>query len=245
MMGLPLDALSMQETVAEVKRIVAEGVPRQQMSLNAAKVVTACQDGDLRAAVRGSALVNADGAAVVYASRFLGQPVPERVAGCDLMEELLRRAPNERWRPFFLGAQPHVVERVVHIAQRRWPGLEVAGYRDGFFDPAEEAEVAAQIAASRAHLLFVALPSPRKEVFLARWLARMNVPFSMGVGGSFDVMAGELDRAPPWMRNNGLEWAHRLMLEPRRMFRRAVVDSARFTWLVLQARAGLFRVPNE
>jgi N-acetylglucosaminyldiphosphoundecaprenol N-acetyl-beta-D-mannosaminyltransferase len=243
LMGLPVDALTLPETVERVARIVAEGRPRQQMSLNAAKVVQACVDEELRAAIRNSEIVNADGAAVVYASRVLGKPLPQRVAGCDLMMELLRQAPQRGWRPYFLGARKSVVERVVQVSRRRWPDIDIAGWRDGFFRPEDEEDVAEEIAESKAHLLFVALPSPRKELFCARFLDRMNVPFCMGVGGSFDVLAGELERAPVWMRENGLEWAHRLVLEPRRMWRRAVLDSARFTWLVMQARAGFFRVP--
>lgn len=245
LMGCPVDALTMAETVAEVERIIRAGVPRQHMAVNAAKIVKMTADTELRRAVLGSALINADGASVVYASRFLGQPLPERVAGIDLLQELLRVAPSKGWRPYFLGARQSTLERFVERVRRDYPGLDVAGYHNGYFTAEEEPAIAEAIRDSGAHMLFVAMSSPKKEIFCARWLDTMNVPFVMGVGGSIDVMSGELSRAPRFMREHGLEWAWRTILEPRRMWRRSIVDSARFVWMVVQARLGGFRLPRE
>jgi N-acetylglucosaminyldiphosphoundecaprenol N-acetyl-beta-D-mannosaminyltransferase len=232
-MGCPLDALTLAQTVARIEGIVAEGLPRQHMAVNAGKMVKMRQDPALRAAVLGSDLISADGAAIVLACRFLGAPVPERVAGIDLMQELLWLAPSRAWRPYFLGARPEVVRRLVDQCRWRYPGLDVAGARDGYFGSDAESEVAEAIRESRADLLFVGMSSPRKETFLARWLDAMDVPFCMGVGGAFDVLAGEHRRAPAWMREHGLEWAHRTILEPRRMWRRNLLDNARFVLQVL------------
>lgn len=244
-MGCPVDSLTLDETVAEVERIVDRGTPTQHMAINAAKFVAMQRNRELRAAVFGSGLINADGASIVWASRWLGNPLPERVAGCDLFEALLAAAPSRGWRVYLLGARPKTLKRVVETAKERYPGIEIAGARDGYFTPAEEPGVAEAIRASHAQLLFVGISSPKKETFLARWLTTMDVPLAMGVGGSFEILAGTLTRAPRLVRRAGLEWAWRTALEPRRMWRRGIVDSLRFTARVAQARTVGYRLPTE
>ena len=244
LMGCPIDALTLDETVARVEDIVKRRVPTQQMSVNASKFVCMRTDTNLRRAVRGASLINADGASIVFASRILGTPLPERVAGCDLFHALLDRAPRHGWRTYFLGARRNVVEQAVSAAKSRFPGLEVAGFRDGYFDGQDEPEIAQTIRDSGADLLFVGISSPKKELFLDRWQATMRVPFAMGVGGSFEILAGTLARAPEWVRRWGLEWAWRTALEPRRMWRRGIVDSLRFTGQVALARAIGFPLPR-
>ena len=229
--GLPLDALDMAQTVERVAALVADGRPHQHVVLNAAKVVLCQDDPEIRDIVAGCDLVNADGQAVVWAARLLGHRVPERVAGIDLMEEVLARAAVEGWPVYFLGAADDVVKRVVDIEQKRHHGLVVAGFRDGFWSADEEDGVVAEIAASGAKVLLVAVPTPRKERFLAKHLDALAVPFQMGVGGSFDVVAGVVTRAPRVLQRLGLEWTWRLLHEPRRMFRRYLVGNSRFVWL--------------
>lgn len=226
--GLPLDALTLDETVERVAEMVASGRPHQHVVLNAAKVVLCEDDEEMRDIVSDCALVNADGQAVVWAARLLGHEVPERVAGIDLMEAVLARSASAEWPVYFLGASDDVVNKVVAIEAERHPGLRVAGHRNGFWTAEEEAAVVADIAASGAKVLLVAVPTPRKERFLARHMDALGVPFQMGVGGSFDVVAGVVTRAPRWMQKAGLEWTWRLMHEPRRMFRRYLVGNSRF-----------------
>lgn len=235
--GVPLHPLTMRQTVDEVAALVATGGPHQHVALNAAKVVALHDDATLREIVRGCTLVSADGQAVVWAARRLGVPVPERVAGIDLMDRLLARAAREGWSVYFLGATPEVVRRVVALESERHPGLVVAGYRDGYWAPDQEDAVVAQVAATRPTLLLVAMPSPRKEQFLARHLADLATTFAMGVGGSFDVVAGVTRRAPRWMQRTGLEWAYRLLQEPRRMLRRYLVGNTRFLRLTVRELA--------
>lgn len=244
LMGVPVDALTMAETVARVAEIIEEGTPRQHMAVNAGKVVKMLKDVELREVVLNSDLLNADGAAIVYASRILGTPLPERVTGIDLMEHVVRMAAEKGYKPYFLGAKRAIVERVVEIYRERYPSLEIAGFRDGYFTAEEEQRVAETVRDSGAHILFVAMSSPKKETFLGRHMQTMNVPFCMGVGGSFDVVAGKVQRAPAWMRENGLEWAYRLKQEPRRMLRRNAIESPKFVALVLRARLGRFRMPR-
>jgi N-acetylglucosaminyldiphosphoundecaprenol N-acetyl-beta-D-mannosaminyltransferase len=211
-----------------------EGRPRQHVVVNAAKIVQAQDDPELAEVIASCDLINADGMAVVWAGRILGVPVPERVAGIDLMEALLGRSGERGWRVYLLGARQDVVEEVVRREVSRHPRLDIVGYRNGYWSPGEEASVVHEIAQARPDVLFVAMSSPKKEHFVGRHKDDLAVPFVMGVGGSFDVVAGRVSRAPLWMQRAGLEWAHRLLQEPRRMARRYAVGNTRFILLVLR-----------
>lgn len=234
--GVPVDALTVQQTVDAVRRMVACGLPHQHVCLNAAKVVEISSSPELAGVVSRCDLVSVDGQAVVWAARVLGSPVPERVAGVDLFDRLLGEAAATGLPVYLLGAREEVVRRTAEIAVQRHPGLVVAGSRSGYWTPEHEPEVVADVAASGAAMLFVALPSPRKEHFMERWGPELGVPFRMGVGGSFDVVAGVTRRAPRWMQRAGLEWCYRLLQEPRRMFRRYLVGNTAFVRLTLAAR---------
>ena len=228
LMGCSIDNLSMEETLQVVEGFIASGRPHQHVVVNVDKLVKARRDPQLRQVINDCALVNVDGMPVVWASRLLGKPLKERVAGVDLFEALMARAARMGWRVFLLGAKEEVVSRVHGAYQLKYPGLCIAGHRNGYWAPQEEEQVVEQIAQARADILFVAISSPKKEQFLARHQARMRVPFAMGVGGTFDVAAGQVKRAPRWMQRCGLEWFYRFLQEPRRMFRRYFVDSLPF-----------------
>lgn len=206
------------------------------LTANASHVVEMRDDLALRQAANAADLVTADGMSLVWAGRFLGYAVPERVAGIDLLSNLLRLAPGHGLRVFLLGAQSMVLERLLERCREEHPGLELAGWRDGYFAPSEHEAVAQQITASGADILFVAMPSPFKDIWCERHRDRFGVKLIMGVGGAFDVLAGMVPRAPRWMQAAGLEWAWRLMLEPRRLWRRYLVGNSRFLWLVFQDR---------
>jgi N-acetylglucosaminyldiphosphoundecaprenol N-acetyl-beta-D-mannosaminyltransferase len=236
-MGAPLDALTMGETVEIIARAMREGGRVHHVALNAAKLVKMRSDPELDADVRAGDLIGADGMSVVWAARALGRPTPERVAGVDLMGEVLAVCARDGFRPYFLGAEAEVVATAARVACQRWPGLVFAGWRDGYFSPAEEEEVVRAIGESRADCLFIALPTPRKERFLARRKHELDVPFVMGVGGSLDVLAGKVSRAPLWAQRAGLEWAHRLLQEPRKMFWRYASTNTRFILLLAAAAA--------
>jgi N-acetylglucosaminyldiphosphoundecaprenol N-acetyl-beta-D-mannosaminyltransferase len=238
MMGCQVDNLSMEETLGKVEGFIASGRPHQHVVVNVDKLVKASRDEQLRQIINDCALVNVDGMPVVWASRLLGKPLKERVAGVDLFEALMRRAADKGWRVFLLGAREEVVSAVKATYERKYPALVVAGYRNGYWKgEQEEAEVVAQIKESRADLLFVAISSPKKEQFLGRYQADMKIPFAMGVGGTFDVAIGKVRRAPVWMQNCGLEWFYRFLQEPRRMFRRYFIDDMAFVWLFIKEAA--------
>jgi N-acetylglucosaminyldiphosphoundecaprenol N-acetyl-beta-D-mannosaminyltransferase len=231
--GVPVDALTMDETVDRCRRWIEARVPTQHVVLNASKVVMLEDDLRLREIVRDCRLVNADGMSIVWAGRLLGVPIPERVAGIDLMERLLDLAAAETWPVFFLGARPEILENFVLRVRERYPKLPIAGSRDGYFS--DDEAVAREIASTGARLIFVGISSPRKEFFLARNMRHLGPSFAMGVGGSFDVWAGKTRRAPRWMRRTGLEWLHRLKSEPRRLWKRYLIGNARFVWIVCRA----------
>jgi UDP-N-acetylglucosamine 2-epimerase (non-hydrolysing) len=234
LLGTVIDRLEMDEVVARCERSIDARAPIQHVAVNAAKVVAMQQDQSLRRIVNGCELITADGQSVVWASHLLGDPLPSRVTGIDLMEQLFDLAERRRYRVYVLGGRADVLETAIQRLGRRHPRLELAGYRDGYFSADQEAAVAAQIRRARPDMLFVAIPTPRKEYFLARWGDELDVPFSMGVGGAIDVLAGVTRRAPAVLQRLGLEWAFRLAQEPRRLFRRYLVTNSRFVLLTLR-----------
>ena len=227
-LGCSVDNLTMEETLAVVEGFIATGLPHQHVVVNVDKLVKARTDPELRRIINRCDLINADGMPVVWASRLLGTPLKERVAGIDLFEALMARAARRRWRVFLLGAREDVVSGVKSIYEAKYPGLVVAGHRNGYWKDDEDAAVAEEVRAAAADLLFVAISSPKKERFLGRWQAHMRVPFAMGVGGTFDVAVGKVSRAPVWMQRAGFEWLWRVLQEPRRMFKRYFIDDAAF-----------------
>ena len=233
-LGCEIDRIDMAEAARRCDGYVRTRAGAQHMAVNAAKIVAMRHDAALRGLVDGCELITADGQAVVWASRLLGDPLPVRVAGIDLMLELLALAEQRGYSVYVLGARQDVLERALAQLRARHPGLRIAGYRDGYFAEAEEPSVAAGIRAARPDLLFVAMSTPRKEYFLGRWGPELDVPFSMGVGGAVDVIAGITKRAPRMLQRLGLEWAFRLAQEPRRLFRRYLVTNLAFLGLTLR-----------
>jgi N-acetylglucosaminyldiphosphoundecaprenol N-acetyl-beta-D-mannosaminyltransferase len=246
LLGAPIDPLTLRETVDAIEQVIDAGRSVQHASVNAAKVVRLQDDPALREALWSCEFVTADGAAVVWAARLLGRPLAERVAGIDLMEALLERAAGRGYGVYLLGARAEVVAKAAEEMRRRHPTIQIAGSHHGYFAPAEEDEVVAAIAAARPQLLFVALETPQKELFLERHRGVLRIPFAMGVGGAFDILAGRRRRAPSWAQRLGLEWLFRLLQEPRRLWRRYLYGNTRFITLVAKelARKRLARGPS-
>jgi N-acetylglucosaminyldiphosphoundecaprenol N-acetyl-beta-D-mannosaminyltransferase len=234
-LGCPIDALDMEATVARCAALIESGGFAQHMAVNAAKLVAMRDDEHLRRIIEDCHLISADGQSVVWASRLLGRPLPERVAGIDLMLRLLAEAEERGYRVYVLGAEREVLERAIARIRERHPRLRLAGWRDGYFTAQETADVCRAIRTSHADILLVAMSTPRKEIFLGEHGPSLGVPFVMGVGGAIDVVAGITRRAPRAWQRLGLEWLYRLVQEPRRMFRRYATTNARFMWLVARA----------
>ncbi|QWH03511.1 glycosyltransferase [Bacillus mycoides] len=229
-------ALTMEETLMEVKGLIKEGVYTQHVVLNASKVVLMQEDDKLKNIIKGCNLINADGQSIVWASKFLGDRLPERVAGIDLMENIVSMAAKEGYRIYFFGAKQNVVENVVDIYKAKYPDIKIAGYRNGYFDVSQNEEIVEEISNSQADILFVAFSSPQKEFWLAQYGEKLSTPFVMGVGGSFDVVAGVTKRAPNWMQKLGLEWFYRFIQEPKRMWKRYLVGNSKFIKYVVEEK---------
>ncbi|SDZ80875.1 WecB/TagA/CpsF family glycosyltransferase [Bizionia paragorgiae] len=229
--------LSMQETLAIVDNTISKGGQLHHVVVNAGKIVALQSDLQLRQSVNESDLINADGQAVVWASKILGKPLKERVAGIDLMVNLVELAHNKKYKVFFFGAKEEVVQAVVNNYSEAYSPDIIAGYRNGYFKKEEEQDIAREIANSGANMLFVAINSPTKENFLFTNRALLkNVNFIMGVGGSFDVVSGKVKRAPKWMQKSGLEWFYRFSQEPQRMWKRYLVGNSKFIGLVINEK---------
>ncbi len=234
-LGCPVDLYDMRETVDLIAGAIERRERLHHVVVNVAKVVNMRRDPALRRNVAESDLINIDGMGVVWGCRLMGLPVRERVTGIDLMIEVLAHCEARGRKPYFFGARQDVLEAFIAEIRRRYPRLEVAGWRNGYFSADEEPDIARDIAASGADCLFVAISSPVKERFLRTYRDTLDVPFLMGVGGSIDVLAGHVARAPVWMQKGGLEWLFRLAQEPRRLARRYLVSNA--TYAVLLASA--------
>lgn len=232
-----IDNLSMRETLIRVQETIENKEQLHHVVVNAGKIIALQKDLQLRKSVNESDIINADGQSVVWASRFLGKPLRERVAGIDLMVNLVELAYEKDYKIFFFGAKEDVVKKVVETYSDKYSSDIIAGYRNGYFDKNEEKDIAKQISDSGANILFVAISSPTKENFLYENKGLLNkVNFIMGVGGSFDVVAGVVKRAPLWMQKVGLEWFYRFAQEPKRMWKRYLVGNTKFILLVLREK---------
>jgi N-acetylglucosaminyldiphosphoundecaprenol N-acetyl-beta-D-mannosaminyltransferase len=240
---VPIHALDFRMVLDAIDRFITEGSPHYNIAINAAKVVEFQHDEKLRHAIQHAHLLTADGQSIVWASKLLGSPLPERVAGADLMQRLLAHAEERGYGVYFLGAKEEVVRACVEKAQTLYPALKIVGYRNGYFSPAEERLIVEAIRDARPQILFLGFGSPTKEYFMSRNHEEMCVPFVMGVGGTFDVFAGLVRRAPLWMQRLGLEWFYRLAQEPRRMWKRYLVGNSQFIALI--SRELLSRRRNE
>ncbi len=237
-LGVPVHPMSMAQVLDLVHAAINQRSKLQIGVVNAAKVVNMHRDPALGEDVLSSDLILADGQAVVWASRILGAPLPERIAGIDLMYGMFERGQKHGYRVYCLGATEEISAKVAERIAADYPGVVLAGRHNGYFSKDEEARIAAEIAASRADILLVAMTSPKKENFLARWTQVMGVPVCHGVGGSFDVMAGKVMRAPPAWQRLGLEWLYRVKQEPRRLWRRYFVTNTLFFWMTFKAWLG-------
>jgi len=230
--GVPIDNLTLNETLDRIDEMIRNGATHQHVVVNVDKIVKLQADEQLRKAILSCDLINADGQPIVWASRILQHPIKERVTGVDLFVHLVERCAGRGYRPYFLGAKQDVVERVIEILQERHPKLQIAGWRNGYWSPEQEKDIVDAIRLAKPDILFVAMTSPKKELFLSAWKQQLSVPFVMGVGGTFDVVAGHVKRAPRWMQKSGMEWFFRLAQEPRRMWRRYLVEDMAFFRLV-------------
>ena len=232
--GVPFDALRMEEVIFRCRNAL---VTRSQIMLgmlNAAKIVNMRSDPLLRNSLMECDLLLADGQAIVWASKLLRHPLPERITGIDLFENLLALAHAEGRSVYLLGARPEILAALETNLRARFDGLRIVGSHHGYFDPADSERIATEIRDSSADMLFIGMVSPKKETFLAAFGERLGVPILHGVGGSFDIMAGLTKRAPLAWQRYGMEWAFRVLQEPRRLWRRYLSTNTAFILLTIK-----------
>ena len=232
-----IDNLTMEETLAEVSKAIQENRLIHHTVVNAGKIVALQKDEELKQGVNNADIINADGQAVVWASKMLNKPLKERVAGIDLFTNLLELAYRQQKKVYLLGAKENIVKELIKRTDKKFTPSIIAGFHHGYFKKAEEKKIVQEISESGAHMLFVAMSSPMKEIFLDRYKKELSsLNFIMGVGGSFDVLAGKTKRAPEWMQRVGLEWFYRFLQEPRRMWKRYLVGNIKFIYLVIKEK---------
>ena len=235
-LGVKVDAVTMAQAVERVEDLIAEKNSSIVATANAEMLLNATHDAELKKILNAASLVVPDGAGTVWAARHLGKQMPERVAGFDLVQELMKIAPARGIKFFLFGAAPGIADKAKLKAETLYPGIKIVGTRNGYFKPADEPEIISQIKNSQPDILLAALGVPKQEKWLFKYRDELKIPVSIGVGGTFDVMAGVVKRAPLWMQKARLEWLFRAMLQPSRAGR--LIALPKFVWKVHQQKLG-------
>lgn len=236
-----VNALTMEQTIDFAEEMIRRRIPTQHVVINALKVNLMQEDPELRRIVNSCPLINADGMSTVWGARLLGIPVQERVAGVDLFLELTERSAQCGYKIYLFGAREEVVKKTKEVLEERYPGVQIVGYRNGYFTEADEPGIVDEMAKSGADIMFVGFSSPKKEYWINRNLQKVNIPFVMGVGGCFDWLAGVTKRPPIWVEKCGLAWFFRLIQEPKRMWRRYLIGNPKYVMLVLKEKLRMMR----
>ena len=234
-LGSLIDKVNLNEALKKVENFIKDGKPRHIITANAEIIYQGIKDKKLSRTLNKADLVTADGAGVVWASRYLDNPLEERVTGIDFLYKICEEAQKQGWTLYFLGAAPGVAEKAVLKVLELYPGCQIAGYENGYFSQEEEPQIIENIKKAKPDILFVAMGAPKQEFWIREHLQELEVPVCMGVGGSFDVLAGNVQRAPEWMQKNNLEWLFRLYQEPSRW--RRMLALPKFVLKVVGQRA--------
>ena len=240
-LGVRVDKVTTEEVLRTMECYIREGRPHQVVTLNPEFVMMAQRNPEFRVTLEEADLALPDGSGLLWTSRLMGQPLPERVTGSDTLPLIAQMSAQRGYRLYLLGAAPGVADRAAAALIRDYPGLQIVGTYAGSPDPAQEEEIIAQIKAAAPDFLFVAYGAPNQDLWIHRNLARLGVPVCMGIGGALDFIAGVAVRAPRWMRRIGLEWLHRLLRQPWRW--RRMLALPKFTYLVM--RQALFGAGRE
>lgn len=231
-----INDLSLDETIEEIVHFIDGGRYIQHVVINANKIVLMKNNKDLCKVVNSCPIINADGISIYWAAKLLGIPLRQRVTGIDLFLKLIEVANEKGYKVFLFGAKEETILKVKSYFENKYKRLNIVGYRNGYFEEEDNKEIVEKMKQSGADMLFVAFSSPQKEFWINKYREEINIPFMMGVGGSFDVIAGEKKRAPKVMQKMGFEWLFRFIQEPRRMFQRNAVGSIKFVHYVIKEK---------
>lgn len=239
-LGTQIDPMTMDEAIAAFEQFIVSRRPALAFSFNVDICMKIHRDPELQKIFGQADLVLVDGTPMTWATRFLGSALPGRVSGADFLPAFCRVAADRRYRLFLLGSLPGVAERAKQWLEFHNLGLQIIGtYAPPFGferDDQENARIVSMVRAAAPDALFVAFGPPKDQKWLFRFREALQVPISMGVGSSFDYLAGRLKRAPRWMQRCGLEWTYRLAQEPRRLWRRYLVENPPFVYYVVRER---------
>ena len=235
-LNINIDVLNVSETIDVVEKYTIQKEPLHLMGVNADKLNECNKNNKLQEIVNSCGVINADGASVVMASKYLGKPLPERVAGIDLMQDLVGLSEKKGYSIYLLGAKQEIVEKTAKVLMTRYPSLKIVGVHDGYFNETEWENVSNKIKQVTPDIVFVGITSPIKEYLIEYLQNKGNTSVFMGVGGAFDVVSGHIPRAPIWMQNLNLEWLFRVMKEPRRLFKRYFIGNLKFIMAVIKEK---------
>jgi N-acetylglucosaminyldiphosphoundecaprenol N-acetyl-beta-D-mannosaminyltransferase len=240
--GIRIQPYTMCDFIEIIGSAVNNDNPTVQSGINASSIVQLKADPDLARAYNNADLINIDGMSMVWALRFLGYDVPERVACPDLAREVMSLAERNNFSLYLLGATEKNLRAAVANIKTIQPKLRISGFRNGYFHPEDEESIVRMINGSKSDILFLGMPSPQKEVFVEKYKSQLRVKYILGVGGFFDILSGSIKRAPVWMQNIGMEWFYRFSQEPKRLFGRYMKGNFGFIRLVLVEK---FKKRNE
>ena len=239
-LGIQVDSVTMDEALHEIGRLIGEKKPRFVVTPNVDVLVQLQTDPDFRRIFYDAALILPDGLPLLWVANFLGTPLKAKVSGSDLFVEFCAFAAQKGYKVYFMGAMPGVAAEAAQRLTKRYPGLQVAGTHSPSFgfekNEAECADIVQKIRAAAPDVLFLGLGSPKQEKWADRFKEQLGVPVMIGVGISFDYVAGTVKRAPLWMQNIGFEWLFRLCMEPRRLWKRYLLNDPKFFWYVLRQK---------
>lgn len=236
MLNTTIDVLSFAETIKLVEKYVITKTPLHLMGVNADKINEVNANDKMKQIVNSCGVINADGASVVLASQYLKKALPERVAGIDLMERLISLSEQKGYSVYLLGARQEIVEKTGDVLKKKHPNLKLVGLHNGYFAEQDWARISQEIKEKNPDFVFVGITSPMKEYLIEYLQNDGNNAVFMGVGGSFDVISGNIPRAPLWMQRSNLEWLFRVIQEPRRLFKRYFVGNLKFVKAVYREK---------
>lgn len=233
-LGLNFHNLDLNEAIGQVEYFIHARTPRMIFTPTAELIVRASENKGLREIYNSSDLLTIDSYVVYYMARLFGKQVKGPVSAARLMFDFLKKTYKKGYGLYLLGATEEIVNKTVSNLKKRYPGIKIVGWHNGYFDFENDDEIMKDIIEKKPDVLFVAMSSPLKENIINKNLKRINVPVCMGVGGSFDIIAGKCQLAPDWISKMALEWLYRLSQEPRRLWKRYLITNMRFVWLLLK-----------
>ncbi|MGM9525513.1 MAG: WecB/TagA/CpsF family glycosyltransferase [Peptococcaceae bacterium] len=218
-LGVGIDRIDSQQALQQIGEFIENGEPHQIVTANAEIIYQASKNEKMRNVINAAQMVTADGSGVVWASRQLGQPLAQRVTGIDLVNSICQQSAKEQWKIYILGSAPGVAATAAVNIRNKFPGCNIIGTHHGYFNAKEEKQILAELEQLKPDVLFVALGAPKQEYWIADHIQKLGIPVAMGIGGSMDVLSGNVKRAPKWMQKMSLEWLYRLLIQPTRFKR--------------------------